>query len=194
LLVSLSRRELPIGDPAYEHFSKCSPCYQELRALQQADTAARAAAVRRNRLAYAAAAVLAVAIGGSWFALRQPENTVGTAQSTSQIAQSARLDLRPFAVTRSDERAKESEGLVLSRARLNATILLPVGSEPGDYEVQLLDADLRSRASSKGTATIVDYVTTLAATLDTRALPPGSYQLALRRKGEDWRLFPARLR
>ena len=71
LLVSLSRRELPIGDPAYEHFSKCSPCYQELRALQQADAAALKAAVRRKRLAYAAAAVLVLGIAGSWFALRR---------------------------------------------------------------------------------------------------------------------------
>jgi hypothetical protein len=89
---------------------------------------------------------------------------------------------------------KEPEGLVLSRARLKATILLPVGSEPGDYEVQILDADLKSRATSTGRAPIVDYVTTLVTTLDTSALPPGSYQLALRRQGEDWRLFPAQLR
>src|SRR5690349_21630938 len=66
LLVSLSRRELPIDDPAYEHLSKCSPCYQEVRALQQADAAKRTAAVRRKRFAYvAAAAVLVLAIGAS---------------------------------------------------------------------------------------------------------------------------------
>jgi hypothetical protein len=83
--------------------------------------------------------------------------------------------------------------LTLSRARLKATILLPVGAEPGDYEVQLLDANLQSRATSKATAAIVDYVTTLETTLDTSALPPGGYQLAVRPHGEDWRLFPARL-
>lgn len=36
----------------------------------------------------------------------------------------ARLDLRPFAVTRGDERTKNPEELVLSRARLKTTILL----------------------------------------------------------------------
>ena len=41
LLKRLARRELPIDDPAYDHFAKCSPCYQELRALQQADAATR---------------------------------------------------------------------------------------------------------------------------------------------------------
>src|SRR5262245_39429437 len=72
LLVSLSRRELPIGDPAYDHLSKCSPCYQEVRAFQQADAAALTAAVTRRRLIYgAAAAILVLSIAGSWLALGQ---------------------------------------------------------------------------------------------------------------------------
>lgn len=70
LLMRLARRELPIGDPAYDHIGKCSPCYQELRSMQQADTARLAAAVKRKRLAYAAVAVLGLAIAGLWFALR----------------------------------------------------------------------------------------------------------------------------
>jgi hypothetical protein len=193
MLMRLARRELPIGDPAYDHFAKCSPCYQELRVIQQADAARLAAAVRRKRLTYAAAAVVVLAIAGSWFALRQTAGTGRTAVSTIGVEQQARLDLRPFTVTRGDERTKEPEGLVLSRARLKATILLPVGSEPGEYEVQILDADLKSRASSSGTAAIIDYVTTLETTLDTSAVPSGSYQLAVRREGEDWRLVPARV-
>jgi hypothetical protein len=191
--VSLSRRERKIGDPAYDHLFKCSPCYQEFRALQQANAVRRTSAKRR-RVAYAAAAaVLVLAIGGSWFALRRAGNTAAPA-SVAQVSQDARLDLRPFSVTRGDERTKEAPPLVLPRARLNATILLPVGAEPGSYDVHLLDSNLRSRATSAGTATIMDFVTTLATTLDTSALPPGSYQLAVRRQGEDWRMFPTLLR
>src|SRR5687767_6552078 len=74
LLKRLARRELPIDDPAYDHFAKCSPCYQELRALQQADAATVSAAVRRRRMMVAAAAVLAVAIGGSWFAMMRTDD------------------------------------------------------------------------------------------------------------------------
>ena len=33
LLKSLARRELPIDDPAYDHFAKCSPCYRDFRWL-----------------------------------------------------------------------------------------------------------------------------------------------------------------
>ena len=147
LLTRLAHRELPIGDPAYDHIGKCSPCYQELRAIQQADAARLAAAVRRKRLAYAAAAVLVLAIGGSWFALRQTNSTGGAAVSTTAVEQQARLDLRPFTVTRGDERAKQPNGLVLSRARLNLTVLLPVGFESGEYDVQVLDSTLASKAA-----------------------------------------------
>jgi hypothetical protein len=149
---------------------------------------------RRKRQAYAAAAVLVLAIAGSWFVLRQTGGLGRTEPSTALVEQDLLLDARPFAVTRGAERTKEPEGLVLPRARLRATILLEVGSEPGAYEVQIRDANQQARASSTGNAEIVDFVTTLKAILDTSALPPGGYQLAVRRQGEDWRLVPAQLR
>lgn len=34
-LLELSRRERPLGDPAYEHLLKCSPCYREFRASRK---------------------------------------------------------------------------------------------------------------------------------------------------------------
>ena len=195
LLVSLSRRELPIGDPAYEHFSKCSPCYQELRALQQADAAALKAAERRKRLAYAAAAVLVLGIAGSWFALRRAGDVDRIAQPVTHTApQSARLDLRPLAVTRSEEQKVEAAPLVVPRGRVNATILLPVGSSPGEYDVRILDADLRARATAKGSAEIRNYITTLEAVIDVSALEAGDYQLTLRRDGSEWQMFPLRVR
>ena len=195
LLVSLSRRELPIGDPAYEHFSKCSPCYQELRALQQADAAALKAAVRRKRLAYAAAAVLVLGIAGSWFALRRAGDADRLARPTTQTApQSARLDLRPLALTRSEEQRVAAAPLVVPRGRVNATILLPVGSSPGEYDVRILDADLRARVTARGSAEIRNYITTLEAVIDVSALEAGDYQLALRRDGGEWQMFPLRVR
>ena len=38
VLAVLSRRERPIGDPAYQHVAHCSPCFREFRALQQRAT------------------------------------------------------------------------------------------------------------------------------------------------------------
>ena len=35
VLTALARRERSVDDPAYDHLTKCSPCYRRVRALQQ---------------------------------------------------------------------------------------------------------------------------------------------------------------
>ena len=195
LLRRLARRELPIGDPAYDHFAKCSPCYKELRTIQQVDAAELAATARRRRTMTAAAAVVAVAIVGSWFVLRRTDSADRGAQpSTQAVQQSARLDLRPLAVTRSEERKLDVPPVEVPRGRVNATILLPVGASPGTYEIRILDRDLRARVTTSGSAEIKDYVTTLEAAIDATALEPGEYQLTLRRERGEWQMFPLRVR
>jgi hypothetical protein len=49
VLVALARRERPIDDPAYDHLSECSPCYREVRAMQQAAGERREKPPRRTR-------------------------------------------------------------------------------------------------------------------------------------------------
>src|SRR5262245_50162236 len=196
LLRRLARRELPIGDPAYDHFAKCSPCYKELRTLQQVD-AARLSAGRHRRMALAAAAVVALAIAGTWVIIRPSEQTPAApvaAPNTQAAVQPARLDLRPLAVTRSEDRKPDAPPLEVPRGRVNATILLPVGASPGVYEIRILDKDLRARATAKGSADIRDFVTTLESGIDASALEPGDYQLTLRREGGEWQMFPLRVR
>jgi len=195
LLRRLARRELPIGDPAYDHFAKCSPCYKELRTLQQMDAAKLAAVAKRRQMMIAAAALLAVAIAGSWFALRRTDHADRVAQpSTTTASQTARLDLRPLAVTRSEDRKPEALPLEVPRGRVNATILMPIGASPGAYEVRILDRDLRARATATGSAEIRNYITTLEAAIDVTTLEPGDYQLTLRHEGGEWQMFPLRVR
>ncbi|MGE0447825.1 MAG: hypothetical protein AB7P99_21555, partial [Vicinamibacterales bacterium] len=101
------------------------------------------------------------------------------------------VDLRRFAVLRSEQTQGEVEPVSLPRGSADLVILLPTGSEPGPYDVQLLDGDLRSRADAKGTAAIEDFVTTLRVRMDLGQLAAGRYQLAVRREGDSWRMFPA---
>jgi hypothetical protein len=72
-------------------------------------------------------------------------------------------------------------------------MLLPAGSEPGAYDVQLIDSASRPQASASGQADIRNFITTLETRIDLRSMTPGEYQLGLRRLGEEWRLFPARV-
>ena len=195
VLIALARKERPIGDPAYEHLTKCSPCYMEFRALQVAEHPQTG--VSPLKWAAAAAALLVVLIGGwFFFAAREraePTGQVASSQESSAPELPTELDLRKYAVTRSDQKQSDRPPLLLPRGRLSVTILMPTGSEPGSYEIQVLDSELKSRASATGQAEIRNYITTLQSTIDLQSLPPGTYQLALRREGEDWQLFPARI-
>lgn len=183
VLIALSHRERPLSDPGYVHLTRCSPCYLEVRALQESRTQQR----RWHFAKLAAAAVVVLAIvAAAWFFL------AGRGQTAAAVR--AELDLRPYALNRGDVPDGNRQPLTLPRGRVTLTMLLPLGSEPGAYEVQLLDSGLASRASASGTADIKDYVTTLRTMLDLATIASGSYQLAIRRTGQEWQLFPAQVR
>jgi hypothetical protein len=178
VLVALARRKRLIGDPAYEHLTKCSPCYLDVRTIQESDRRAR-----RLRILWsaAAAAVLLVAIGLGWMRF--------TPSSRQGPELRAELDLRPYAVTRGVGQRGDLPPLPLRHGRTTLTLLLPTGSEPGPYEVQILDSNLTSKATAVGAATLEDHVTTLRVPIDASSLI-GPYQLAVRRSGDQWQMFP----
>jgi hypothetical protein len=180
-LMALARRQRQMSDPGYLHLTRCSPCYLEVRALQEEVRVHR----RRAWLRMAAAAVLVIALAlGVWFGLNRPGPVTDV---------QALLDLRPYAQTPSD-RPEERQPLMLPRGRLTLNVILPVRFDPGTYDVQLLDSSLNSRALSTGSATTENFVTTLRTTLDIGAVSSGPYQLAIRQTGQDWQLFPATVR
>ena len=195
VLIALARRERTIGDPAYEHLLKCSPCYQEFRALvRAADGRRRTTSARRWWVSAPAAAVILAALG-TWFVLSsgEPDIAPGSAPPVQTAELQVEVDLRKYTVMRSEEPTSDLPPLSLPRGRLAVTIQLPTGSEAGSYEIQVLDSDARPLASARGTAQIRNFVTTLQATIDLHLLNPGGYQLGVRREGDDWRLFPVRV-
>jgi hypothetical protein len=200
VIEALARRERPLDDPDWRHVFKCSDCYREVRALQQAAGERREGFEEPRRWwpAVAAAAVLVLAVAGGWFVWSRPETgttpaTDAPAHATSVEAR-ANWDYRKYTVTRSDANQTELPPLLLPRRPDRVAIQLPPGFLPGEYEVQLLDADLRSRASARGVAEMRDGAATIETAIDVSELPAGRYQVAVRREGESWRLFPAELR
>jgi hypothetical protein len=198
VIESLARRERAVDDPDWRHIFKCSPCYREVRSLQQASGERREGVEQPRRrwlAATAAAAVLAIGIVGVMFLTSRSDRAapgLETAARPSPAADTttAQLDLRKFTVARSERTEASPEPTSIPRARLSLTMLLPVGMEAGEYDVQILDSSLASKTSTTGRAEIREYVPTLHASLDSTNLAPGPYQLAIRRQGDDWRLFP----
>lgn len=199
-LIGLARRAQPLGDPAYEHLVKCSPCYREFRALQEEHAPRQVtppvAASARRWTAAAAVAILAAGLVGVWFFRGGRSSETGpTTSSQPQVAElRTELDLRKYAVTRTDQASPDVTPVSLPIGVVDLTLLLPVGSEPGAYDIQVLDSNLKSRAAAGAVGEIREFVTTVRATMDLRGVPSGMYQLAIRREGDDWRMFPAHIR
>ena len=190
VLRALSRRERPIDDPGYEHISNCSPCFREFRALQQA-RAAELQARRRFWSLVAAATVVILASATGWF-LFAPSRTGDRHDETAPQAAVLQtlIDLQKFTVTRGEQAAAQPPAPTIAAARHKLTVLLPIGTQPGRYEMRMVDAEQRSKASTSGDALIRNYVTTLEAQLDISSVPQGEYRLALRREGDDWHFYP----
>jgi hypothetical protein len=203
-LERLARTRGSMDDPIYEHLGSCSPCYREWRAMQAAaGTSVRTTGVRRGvpsmtwRITAAVIFAALALVGVLWWLRKTPAperdlRSVIRHDSSGETGLS--LDLRPYAVARGNSPNAVTRPLVLVRGPMRLTIILPVGAEPGPYDIHILDRNLRSQVTIRADAQLRDHITQLHTTLDLSALPEGTYQLALRREDEDWRFFPAEVK
>jgi hypothetical protein len=82
---------------------------------------------------------------------------------------------------------------VLSAKRLDLSILLPIGSEPGRYEIQWLKDIDRPLLSTSGNASVENGITVLRVKLDLSRQPPGNYLMGLRQPPSDWTFYQVTL-
>ncbi len=183
-LRSAARKELPIEHAVYDHLSQCSECYKEFRAYQQAS-----AHSTWVRAAIAAAAVFAVVAIGGIYAGR-----AFNIRPWSSGTESVRLDYSNESVTRSEAGEPERPTGTLPRKKLDLMILLPVGSEPGAYELRLVGSTGQVLVHRSMNGRMEDFELRLRTNLDLRSLSRGSYLLEIRRPGEDWDRHPVLIR
>ena len=183
--LATDRRSISLKDARLDHVMHCSPCFGE--SLSYPQNNARKQRARRIVAAGTLAAVLMVAVATWLFSrgiFRLPNINPPSGGSTALVSQ---LDLRNRSVTRGNsEDQGQNENLIIPRGQLSLVILLPFGSEDGDYEVEVLRQVDHPLASGRGKATIKDGITTLRASVDTTHLEPGNYLLGLRRLHLPW--------
>ena len=112
----------------------------------------------------------------------------------SGVPQQLLIDYRTVSTTRSEAGDPARPPVPLPRANLDATILLPVGSEPGQYELRLVDGIRRVRLGKQASARLKDFAVRIEVNLDLRSFAPGSYSLEIRSLGEDWDPHPVVIR
>jgi hypothetical protein len=208
----MAERELPHEHPFWdEHVSHCSPCYREFLDFRNRVLTLESRSRRNTRLAAAVAIMLIAAAGSIYFFLRQMPGTTGAAKDATpqksaipQVSQGQRdgqapavaavLNLESESITRSLPGGRPDVGGEIQRiprSRLSLSIYLPVGSESGEYEVQLLrkPTDQAPLSTSSGTAQIENGLTILRITPDFSPYAAGTYVLAIRRGTGSWRYY-----
>ncbi len=139
-----------------------------------------AAKQRYRRLAPAAAVAAVVAIVAGVWLHQQP----------SQKARDLTVDLSHWVRPRGAEQQPNEKPVQLQRARLNLTIRLPIGEEPGEYQVALRrgESTVVQRSSA---GKLENQITTLHLQFDCSSLRSGAYVLAIRQDERAWEEYPA---
>jgi hypothetical protein len=185
-LAGMSRRIIQMTQDQLHHVTHCSPCFQTFLAIRQEIRQRRVVRIRIAAVACAAAIVLGAVIYGT--GVVRPTRPVHIASATTP----ATLDLRPLTENRGLEqepRNTPKPQLILPRKHLRLTLYFPVGSDEGQYALQLLDGPLRTLLKQHVTATLQDHVVTAVAELDLSSLSPGLHTLAIRKTGDEWRTY-----
>jgi hypothetical protein len=180
-LGELAVRTRPLSDPLWDHVMECAPCRIDVREMGRGRAATPLRSPTRS-FRLAAAAVLVLGIGlGTWMLTR------GAGAPTVITG-----DLRPYALMRSDRSQLTEPALDLPQRLVRLTLVLPNGSEPGTYDLEVRGGR-RTFATASGHARLEDFMTRLEGDIDLRSAPRGPSQLAIRRTGEDWQVFPVRI-
>lgn len=192
----------PAAHQFFAHVTKCSPCLREMLDEGRRISKRR----RRTRVVVVGTACIAAGLfaGMTYLVVHKP------ARERTESIRNPKVGPQPTAawnevalnyedlssirggpdrndVLRKEQRAPVKPDLLV--------ISLPLGSDDGEYSVQIRKTSAESSAvkTYTGVAVIREGHTTLRLTADLSDLDPGHYVLAFRHADASWRLAPLRL-
>ena len=179
--IALHKVPLAEADPWLDHFSSCSPCFQEFTQFRKQAVDGR----RRAQLWLAAAAVLLFAVAGWLWVRTQP-----SVQTSATVV----LDLRERSVARGENSAETKQlALEIPRTAKHLVMDLPIGSKEGSYDLALLNEAGDEVVRATGTATLENQIVILRANIDIGNVSAGFYFLGVRQPGLEWSRYPTRV-
>ncbi len=192
VLKAMAFREMPLKDALdyVDHMGCCSPCFVEYTAFRQ-----KAARRKKLELALAVAAMVALIVVGGWVWQTHRFPGIGGKPTVASVIPFT-LNLENRGVFRGPQPPFVPKGPVyLPRGRLDLTVLLPVGSEAGNYGVLIGTESGRVLLEAKGPAVIrKDGVTVLKVKLDTSSLNAGAYVLGIGEIGWEPYNYPLQMK
>ena len=82
----------------------------------------------------------------------------------------------------------------LPRGALALSIYLPTGSEPGKYQVEIVEQPGKPLISAEGAAALRDHIAVLEVKVDLQRLHPDVYFVGIRQAGWSWAYYPVVLK
>jgi len=192
------------GESILEHLTCCSPCFTEYERLVHKDK------VSRNVKVLALCSSLLITVGlAIWFyvsrsqeGVRQPEPTIveqpppvqetpAPPQPPPSQYEVAVIDLRNRAPVRGEQQPAGEDVVASLPARpLELSVYLPIGSEEGQYEVQILREADTALVTARGSATFEDRNVVLRLKADLTGLAPGRHLVGIRKGSFRWMYYP----
>ncbi len=162
-----------------DHLSECDACMAKMAAIRirrQNESHALRSRKRAVFLAFGAALILVLV---AFLAIRS--------RTSSQVAV---IDLRD--ITRGNDTSSASVDIGLRSNTRLIRILLPIGSNAGDYDLAVFDPSFRKSPLLSVSASTRDDNgnLTIEATLPRANLRPGSYLLGIRQVTKEWTYYP----
>ena len=179
VLRGLATKELPIGHPARLHIAQCSPCFQEFRQLER--TAKKQRSRIRRAVLVAAAAFICLAAAFS-YRLLLPD----LGNSPRVIAE---WNLQSASALRGIDDYQQPVHLQAPRRKGRIAIVLPLGSEGGQYVVELRknrDASSVMKTFTNQASISRQGYTTLEVNGDLSNVQSGTYVVAFRHDRGSW--------
>jgi hypothetical protein len=188
VLKAIAFRRMPLTEATryIDHVGSCSPCFIAYAAFQK-----HAQRRKTLELVLASAALLILATVGAWLWRAHSFHGTGGSVATNVPYQKVMVDLRNRLILRGEEGTPANSGPIeLPRGRLDLTLLLPKGSEPGNYTVGISTEVERSVMTAMGVAMNQNGITALNVKLDTAKLNSGTYLLAIGPERGEQREYP----
>jgi hypothetical protein len=179
--IALHKVPLAEADRWLNHFSSCSPCFQDFTQFRKQALDRR----RRTQMWLAAAAMFLLVVGWWVWVENRP---------SGQTAAVVILDLRGRATVRGENPPENSQPpLNIPRNARRLDLELPIGSNEGTYDVALLNPNGAELFRASATAKLENRIVVLTADVDLAGISPGSYFLGVRQPGLEWARFSIRL-
>jgi hypothetical protein len=196
------RKLLSLVDLPISHVVTCSPCYQEYIRHRRTAVLMRALQVTVASLAVSAALLATLQVvrnytsrrGQPGISQKQPtgpqERAANKPVPARAVPVALTVDLAPFSPTRGDHAPNLDRRVQFPRKSLRVKFLLPLGMEPGEYDVRLQDASGNAFIDTRQPGTLNDGITSVEVDLNFTDTSQSRFILMIRPPGLSWRTFP----